>query len=126
MDNDVLGADYCIGFTTAASRSVEFIDALRTPTGSHERIAVVELFGRNNGETALLAGFLADDDRVLISEVPFSIDRLAELVMVDKAANPSNYAVVVVSEGSRMQGGETIEAGEADACGHRKLGGIGP
>ena len=125
MDNDVHGTDYCIGFSTAVSRSVEFIDALRTPTGNHERIAVVELFGRNSGETALLAGFLADADRVLISEVPFSMDRLAELVMVDKAANPSNYAVVVVSEGARMEGGETIEAGEADAYGHRKLGGIG-
>lgn len=125
MDNDVHGTDYCIGFSTAVSRSVEFIHALRTPTGSHERIAVVELFGRNSGETALLAGFLGDADRVLISEVPFSIDRLAELVMIDKHDNPSNYAIVVVSEGASMLGGEIIESGEADAYGHRKLGGIG-
>lgn len=125
MDNDVHGTDYCIGFSTAVSRSVEFIHALRTPTGSHERIAVVELFGRNSGETALLAGFLADADRVLISEVPFDIGRLAELVMDDKRANPSHYAVVVISEGAQMQGRGIIESGAADAYGHRKLGGIG-
>lgn len=125
MDNDVFGTDYCMGFGTAVSRSVELIDALRTPTASHERIAVVELFGRNSGETALISGFLAGADRVLISEVPFEIDRLADLVMQDKAANPSGYAVVVVSEGASMMGGETIERGEADAYGHRKLGGIG-
>ncbi len=125
MDNDVHGTDYCIGFGTAVSRSVEFIHALRTPTGSHERIAVVELFGRNSGETALISGFLGDADRVLISEVPFDVARLAELVMADKRDNPSNYAVVVVSEGAQMEGGEVIEGGEADAYGHRKLGGIG-
>ena len=125
MDNDVFGTDYCIGFGTAVGRSVEFIDALRTPTGSHERIAVVELFGRNSGETALISGYLAGADRVLISEVPFDIDRLAELIMADKAANPSNYAIVVVSEGARMIGSEIIEAGEPDPYGHRRLGGIG-
>jgi 6-phosphofructokinase 1 len=125
MDNDVFGTDYCMGFGTAVGRSVDFIDALRTPTGSHERIAVVELFGRNSGETALMSGYLAGADRVLISEVPFDVDRLAELVMADKAANPSNYAIVVVSEGASMIGGGAIESGEADAYGHRKLGGIG-
>ncbi len=125
MDNDVYGTDYCIGFGTAVGRSVDFIDALRTPTGSHERIAVVELFGRNSGETALISGYLAGADRVLISEVPFDIDKLAALIMADKAANPSNYAVVVVSEGARMIGSEVIEAGEPDPYGHRRLGGIG-
>ncbi len=125
MDNDVYGTDYCIGFGTAVSRSVEFIDALRTPTGSHERIAVVELFGRNSGETALISGYLAGADRVLISEVPFDVDRLADLVMEDKSANPSNYAVVVVSEGARMAGGDVSEHGKPDPYGHRKLGGIG-
>ena len=125
MDNDVFGTDYCIGFGTAVGRSVEFIDALRTPTGSHERIAVVELFGRNSGETALISGYLAGADRVLISEVPFDIDKLAELIMADKASNPSNYAVVVVSEGARMIGSEIIEAGEPDPYGHRRLGGVG-
>jgi len=125
MDNDVFGTDYCIGFGTAVGRSVEFIDALRTPTGSHERIAVVELFGRNSGETALISGYLAGADRVLISEVPFDVGRLADFVMADKAANPSNYAIVVVSEGARMKGSETLESGEPDAYGHRRLGGIG-
>ncbi len=125
MDNDVYGTDYCMGFGTAVSRSVELIDALRTPTESHERIAIVELFGRNSGETALISGFLAGADRVLISEVPFDIDRLADLVMQDKAENPAGYAVVVVSEGAKPAGGETIESGAADAYGHRKLGGIG-
>jgi 6-phosphofructokinase len=125
MDNDVFGTDYCIGFGTAVGRSVSFIDALRTPTGSHERIAVVELFGRNSGETALIAGYLAGADRVLISEVPVDVDKLADLVMADKSANPSNYAIVVVSEGARLAGGKTIESGEADAYGHRRLGGVG-
>lgn len=125
MDNDVYGTDYCIGFGTAVSRSIDFIHALRTPAGSHERIAVIELFGRNSGETALISGYLADADRVLISEHPFDIDRLAELIMADKRGNPSNYAVVVVSEGAQIAGGEVVERGEADAYGHRKLGGIG-
>jgi 6-phosphofructokinase 1 len=125
MDNDVFGTDYCIGFGTAVGRSVEFIDALRTPTGSHERIAVVELFGRNSGETALMSGYLAGADRVLISEVPFDVDKLADLIIADKSANPSNYAIIVVSEGARMVGSDTIESGEPDAYGHRRLGGIG-
>ena len=71
MDNDVFGTDYCIGFSTAVTRSVEFITDLRTPAGSHERIAVVELFGRNSGETSLFAAYLAGVDRAVISEVPF-------------------------------------------------------
>ncbi len=125
MDNDVYGTDYCMGFGTAVGRSVDFIDALRTPAGSHERIAVIELFGRNSGETALMSGYLAGADRVLISEVPFDVDRLAELVMADKAANPSGYAIVVVSEGASMIDGDVIESGEPDPYGHRRLGGIG-
>jgi 6-phosphofructokinase 1 len=125
MDNDVHGTDYCIGFSTAVTRGVDFIHSLRTSTGSHERIAVVELFGRYSGETSLITAYLAGVDRALISEVPFDIDRLAELVMRDKAANPSNYAMVTVSEGATLAGGELHLSGEADAYGHRKLGGIG-
>jgi 6-phosphofructokinase 1 len=125
MDNDVFGTDYCMGFGTAVTRSVDLINNLRTPTGSHERIAVVELFGRNSGETALIAGYLANVDRVLISEVPFDVNRLAELIMQDRADNPSNYAMIAISEGATMLGGEIIERGEADAFGHRKLGGVG-
>lgn len=125
MDNDVFGTDYCIGFSTAVTRSVEFINALRTPSGSHERIAVVELFGRNSGETALISAYLADVDRAIISEVPFDIERLANFLVEDKRRNPSNYAICVISEGASMLGGQIIEYGQEDAYGHRKLGGIG-
>lgn len=125
MDNDVYGTDYCIGFSTAVTRSVQFIHQLRTSTGSHERIAVIELFGRNCGETSLIASYLAGVDRAIISEVPFDPEKLARLVMEDKRANPSNYAMVTISEGAHMQGGKVVEYGEADAYGHRKIGGIG-
>ena len=125
MDNDVYGTDYCIGFGTAVTRSVKFIHQLRTSTGSHERIAVIELFGRNSGQTSLISSYLAGVDRALISEVPFDPDKLADLVMQDKRANPSKYAMVTISEGAYMIGGEVMESGEADPYGHRKLGGIG-
>ncbi len=125
MDNDVFGTQYCIGFSTAVTRSVEFIGALRTPAGSHERIAIIELFGRNSGETALLAGHIAGTDRVLIPEVPFDLDRVAGLLAADRAGNPANYAVCAVSEGAYPASGDVVEHGNADAFGHRKLGGIG-
>jgi 6-phosphofructokinase 1 len=125
MDNDVHGTDYCIGFSTAVTRSVEFINALRTPTGSHERIAVVELFGRNSGETALISAYLADADRALISEVPFDVEKVAKFLIEDRKNNPSNYAVLVISEGASMLGGQIVEYGQEDAFGHKKLGGIG-
>lgn len=125
MDNDVHGTDYCIGFSTAVTRGVQFIHSLRTATGSHERIAVVELFGRYSGETALVTAYLAGVQRTIISEVPFDIDRLAELLVADKAANPSNYAMVTISEGARFLGGDMVLSGSEDAFGHRKLGGIG-
>lgn len=125
MDNDVFGTDYCIGFSTAVSRSLEMMEALRSPAGSHERIAVVELFGRNSGETALIAGYLADVDRTLIAEVPIDLNRLAELVAKDWTANPSHYAIVAVSEGAQLEKGGIVESGPEDAYGHRKLGGIG-
>src|SRR5690606_27170887 len=125
MDNDVYGTDYCIGFGTAVTNSVKFIHQLRTSAGSHERIAVVELFGRNSGETSLISSYLAGVDRAIISEVPFDPERLAELLMRDKRNNPSNYAMVTISEGAHMVGGKVVEFGEADAYGHRRLGGIG-
>jgi 6-phosphofructokinase len=125
MDNDVTGTDYCIGFSTAVTRSVGFIHALRTSSGSHERIAVVELFGRYCGETSLIAGYLAGVERTIISEVPFDIQRLAHFLEEDRGANPSRYAMMTISEGAVMQGGEMLLSGEADAFGHRKLGGIG-
>lgn len=125
MDNDVHGTDYCIGFSTAVTRSVEYITQLRTSIGSHERIGVVELFGRNSGETSLMAAYLAGVDRAVISEVPFDPERLAGFLMSDQEKSPSNYAVMTISEGARMIGSDPLETGPADAYGHRKLGGIG-
>ncbi len=125
MDNDVMGTDYCIGFSTAVTRSVDFIHALRTSSGSHERIAVVELFGRYCGETSLISAYLAGADRAVISEVPFEPQRLADLLLDDRNRNPSRYAMLTISEGATAIGGEMLLRGEADAFGHRKLGGIG-
>jgi 6-phosphofructokinase len=126
MDNDVYGTDYCIGFSTAVTRSVEFITNLRTPSGSHERIAIVELFGRNSGETSLISAYLADVDRAIISEVPFDIQKLSLLLVQDKYNNPSNYAIMTISEGASEIGGGLIHYdGDEDAYGHKKLGGIG-
>jgi 6-phosphofructokinase len=125
MDNDVHGTDYCIGFSTAVTRGVEFIHALRTSTGSHERIAVVELFGRYSGETSLVTAYLAGVDRAVISEVPFDVERLAAFLAADKAANSSHYAMVTISEGATIAGGDLLLSGDEDAYGHRKLGGIG-
>ena len=104
MDNDVFGTDYCIGFSTAVSRSVEAINALRTTVESHERIGVVELFGRRSGETALLSGFLAQVDRTVIAEVPADLDVLLPLLAEDKASNPARYAMCVISEGATIEG----------------------
>ncbi len=125
MDNDVYGTDYCIGFSTAVTRSVEFIHALRTAAGSHERIAVVELFGRYSGETSLIAAYLAGVDRAVISEVDFDVEKLTRFLYEDRRANPSSYAVVTVSEGAKPLGGQLTTSGEADAYGHKKLGGVG-
>ncbi len=125
MDNDVFGTDYCIGFSTAVSRSVNFITALRTATGSHERLCIVELFGRNSGETSLISAYLAGVDRAIISEVPFDINKLSEMLLKDKKDNPSHYAIMTISEGAQMVGGDIIESGQADAYGHKKLGGVG-
>ncbi len=125
MDNDVFGTDYCIGFSTAVTRSVDLITQLRTSVGSHERIGVFELFGRNSGETSLISAYLSYVDRAIISEVPFNMEKLANFLLEDKRNNPSNYAIVTVSEGGMMEGGDVVESGPEDAFGHRKLGGIG-
>jgi 6-phosphofructokinase len=125
MDNDVKGTDYCIGFSTAVTRSVGFIHNLRTSAGSHERIAVIELFGRYSGETSLIAAYLSGVERAIISEIPFNPEKLANFLMADKENNPSNYAMVTISEGATIQGGEMVMRGKEDAYGHKKLGGIG-
>jgi ATP-dependent phosphofructokinase / diphosphate-dependent phosphofructokinase len=125
MDNDVFGTDFCIGFSTAVTRSVDSINALRTTAGSHERICVMELFGRNSGETSLFAAYLADVDRAVISEVPFDVQKLAAFLVEDRRRNPSNYAIMTISEGAHPVKGSILETGEEDAYGHKKLGGIG-
>jgi 6-phosphofructokinase 1 len=125
MDNDVYGTDYCIGFSTAVSRSVEAINALRTTVESHERIGVVELFGRRSGETALLAGFLAQVDRTVIAEVPADLDILLPLLADDKASNPAGYAMCVVSEGAILKGGGDDEAELSKPASERAEAGIG-
>src|SRR6266404_2642945 len=125
MDNDVFGTDYCIGFSTAVTRSVDAITAIRSSVGSHERIGVIELFGRNSGETSLFAAYLAEVDRAIISEVPFDIDRLATFLVADRERNPSHYAILTVSEGAHPKGGTVFERGGAAAYGHKKRGGMG-
>ena len=101
------------------------ISNFRTSIGSHERIGVIELFGRNSGETALITGYLSYVDRTIICEVPFNMQEVAELLASDKRNSKSYYSLCVISEGAHTDGGEIVESGEADAYGHRKLGGIG-
>jgi 6-phosphofructokinase 1 len=125
MDNDVFGTDYCIGFSTAVSRSVEAINALRTTVESHERIGVVELFGRRSGETALLAGYLAQVDRSVIAEVPADLDRLLPLLAEDKASNPARYAMCVISEGARIAGEDRKDSERAKPGSQRRELGVG-
>ena len=125
MDNDVFGTDYCIGFSTAVTRTVNFVHQLRTSAGSHERLTVVEVFGRYSGETSLISAYLSGVDRTIISEVPFDVDRLGDLLVRDQRENPSHYAMMTISEGATLIGGQLVEGGPEDAYGHRKLGGIG-
>ncbi|PLX85231.1 MAG: phosphofructokinase [Desulfuromonas sp.] len=127
MDNDVPGTDYCIGFSTCVTRTIELTHQLRTSAGSHERILVLEVFGRYAGYTALLPTMAGAADRCLIPEHPFDIEQVTELLVADRRRNPSNYSVLLVSEGAQMAGEEemTFEGMEADQYGHRKLGGIG-
>ena len=127
MDNDVYGTDYCIGFSTCVTRTIELAHRLRTSAGSHERFLVVEVFGRYAGFTALLPTMAGAADRCVIPEHPVDIERLAELLTQDRNKNPSRYSVVLVSEGARLtsQEGMSFEGAETDMFGHRKLGGIG-
>lgn len=127
MDNDVPGTDYCIGFSTCVTRTIELTNRLRTSAGSHERFLVVEVFGRYAGFTALLPTMAGAAHRCVIPEHPFDIERLTELLVHDRNHNPSRYAVVLVSEGARLAHQEDylFESEEADQYGHRKLGGIG-
>ena len=125
MDNDVLGTDYCIGFSTAITRGVNHITNFRSSVGSHERIGVVELFGRNSGETSLITGYLSHVDRTIICEVPFDLHKLIYMLDADKKACPAHYSLVIISEGAIPIGGHIMQTGTPDAYGHRKLGGVG-
>jgi 6-phosphofructokinase 1 len=127
MDNDVPGTDYCIGFSTCVTRTIEMTHRLRTSAGSHERFLVIEVFGRYAGYTALLPSMAGAASRCLIPEHPFDIERLTELMVYDRNRNPSNYSVVLVSEGAQFAGDTdmSFEGEEADMFGHKKLGGIG-
>ena len=127
MDNDVPGTDYCIGFSTCVTRTIELTHGLRTSAGSHERILVIEVFGRYAGFTALLPTMAGAADRCIIPEHPFDPELLTELLIKDRARNPSHYSVVLVSEGAttRNQADMVFESHEADQFGHKKLGGIG-
>jgi 6-phosphofructokinase 1 len=127
MDNDVPGTDYCIGFGTCVTRTIELTHRLRTSAGSHERFLVIEVFGRYAGFTALLPTMAGAADRCVIPEHPFDIDRLLELLVYDRNRHPSRYSVVLVSEGAKLahEGEMSFESHETDQFGHKKLGGIG-
>ncbi len=127
MDNDVPGTDYCIGFSTCVTRTIEMAHRLRTSAGSHERFLVLEVFGRYAGYTAILPTMAGAADRCVIPEYPFSMEHLTELMVYDRNRHPSRYSVALVSEGARPKEQEEMvfEDSERDQYGHRKLGGIG-
>lgn len=126
MDNDVPGTDYCIGFSTCVTRTIQMTNSLRTTAGSHERIMVLEVFGRYAGFTAMLPTMAGAANRCVIPEHRFDIENLTRLLVEDRSSNPSNYSVLLVSEGAMFDGGEMIFSSmETDAYGHAKLGGIG-
>jgi len=126
MDNDVPGTDYCIGFSTCVTRTIEMANRLRTSAGSHERLLVMEVFGRYAGFTAMLPTMAGAAHRCVIPEHKFSLDVLAEMLMYDRRNNPSRYAIALVSEGAMCEDGEMVwQSSTTDAFGHAKLGGIG-
>jgi ATP-dependent phosphofructokinase / diphosphate-dependent phosphofructokinase len=127
MDNDVYGTDYCIGFSTCVTRTIEATHSLRTSAGSHERFLVIEVFGRYAGFTALLPTMAGAADRCVIPEHAVDVEHLSELLTYDRNRHPSRYAVVLVSEGASLttQHGMSFEGHDVDMFGHRKLGGIG-
>jgi 6-phosphofructokinase 1 len=124
MDNDVQGTEYCIGFSTAITRAKEAINRQRTTLGSHERIGVFRIFGRDAGFSALYTAYVTSA-RCLIPEAPYDLDRLAEVIAWDHRNNPSRYAVVITAEGAIWQGATMVDVGEADAFGHRHKANVG-
>lgn len=127
MDNDVPGTDYCIGFSTCITRTINMTNTLRTSAGSHERILVVEIFGRYAGFTAMLPTMAGAANRCVIPEYKFNIEKLTELLVEDRYRTASRYSVVLVSEGATFEGMDEMmyQDREKDMFGHIKLGGIG-
>ncbi len=127
MDNDVPGTDYCIGFSTCITRTINMTNTLRTSAGSHERILVVEIFGRYAGFTAMLPTMAGAANRCVIPEFKFNIEKLTELLVEDRYRTASRYSVVLVSEGATFEGMDEMmyQDREKDMFGHIKLGGIG-
>lgn len=119
MDNDVRNTEYCIGFSTAITRAIDAIQRQRTTVGSHERVGIFRVFGRDAGFTALYTAFVTSI-RCLIPEYKAPLDRVVELLLTDKRENPSNYSLIVLSEGAEWEGYQVQEYGDADAFGHRK------
>jgi 6-phosphofructokinase len=119
MDNDVQNTEYCIGFSTAITRATEAIDRQRTTVGSHERIGVFRVFGRDAGYTALYTAYVTSM-RCCIPEYKVELEKLIKLLLEDKKNNPSNYSLVLLSEGAQWEGYQLRETGEADAFGHKK------
>jgi 6-phosphofructokinase 1 len=119
MDNDVQGTEYCIGFSTAISRAMDAIERQRTTVGSHERIGIFRVFGRDAGYTALYTAYVTSV-RCCIPEYKVNLPKLIEVLVNDKKHNPSNYSLVILSEGAEWEGYKVKEYGEADAFGHRK------
>jgi 6-phosphofructokinase 1 len=119
MDNDVRNTEYCIGFSTAITRAMDAIERQRTTVGSHERIGIFRVFGRDAGYTALYTAYVTSL-RCCIPEYKVNLKHLIEILVADKHSNPSNYSLVILSEGAEWEGYAVKEYGPADAFGHRK------
>ena len=124
MDNDVQGTEYCIGFSTAITRAKEAINRQRTTLGSHERIGVFRIFGRDAGFSALYTAYVTSA-RCVIPEMPYDLDALSQILAADHKANPSHYAFVITAEGAIWQGAQMADVGTADAFGHRHKANVG-
>jgi ATP-dependent phosphofructokinase / diphosphate-dependent phosphofructokinase len=124
MDNDVQGTEYCIGFSSAVTRAKELINRQRTTLGSHERIGVFRIFGRDAGFTALYTAYVTST-RCLIPEFPYDLDALTEVLRDDHRDNPSRYAMVITAEGAIWHGAQLADVGETDAFGHRHKMNVG-
>ncbi len=126
MDNDVPGTDYCIGFSTCITRTISLTNSMRTSAGSHERFMILEIFGRYAGFTAMLPTMAGAAHRCVIPEFKFDIEHLTKLMVKDRNENPSNYSILLISQGAMFEDGEMVfQDRSTDAYGHAKLGGIG-